>query len=83
MARPLSDHAKKLIDYLDAKPATLAAAAHDLGIEYKAADKLINRLRYAERVLVLKKERFAHCRKPVALYATPQWWERNKDKEAA
>jgi hypothetical protein len=40
-------------------------------------------LTYSRQVRVVRKERLAHCRKPVALYATPQWWERNKDKEAA
>lgn len=79
MARPLSDHAKKLIAYLDATPATLATAARDLGIEYKSADKMINRLRYAERVLLLRKEPMCHCKKPVALYAGSDWWKRNQE----
>lgn len=73
MARPLSEHAKRLQDYFNAGPATLAAAAHDLGLEYKRAEKLINRLIYAQRVLVLRKERMFHCKKPVALYAGPEY----------
>lgn len=79
MARPLSDHAQKLIAYLDATPATLATAARDLGIEYKTVDNLIGRLTYAKRVLVLRKEPMSHCKKPVALYATPDWWKRNQE----
>jgi predicted adenine nucleotide alpha hydrolase (AANH) superfamily ATPase len=83
MARPLSSTAEKLIAHLDETPCTLATAADELGIDYMAAAMLISRLKYARQVLVIRKERHAHCRKPVALYATPQWWERNKDKEAA
>jgi hypothetical protein len=83
MARPLSSTAEKLIAHLDESPCTLATAADDLGLDYVKAKLLIGRLKYARKVLVIRKERLAHCRKPVALYATPQWWERNKDKEAA
>lgn len=83
MARPLSSTAEKLIAHLDESPCTLATAADDLGVDYLKAKFLIHRLTYAKKVLVIRKERLAHCRKPVALYATPQWWERNKHKEAA
>ncbi|MFN4328322.1 MAG: hypothetical protein ACK4FF_05545 [Limnobacter sp.] len=79
MGRPLSDHAKKLIDYLDATPATLATASRELGIEYSSANKLINRLRYANRVLVLRKEPMRHCKKRVALYAGSEWVKRNQE----
>lgn len=79
MARPLSDHAKKLIAYLDATPATLATAARELGIEYSNANNLINRLRYAQRVLVVRKESVCHCKKPVALYAGSEWVKRNQE----
>lgn len=80
MARPLSPKAEKLIKYLDESPCTLAVAADKLGIDYMAAAMLISRLKYAQQVLVIRKERLAHCRKPVALYATPQWWQRNKEQ---
>lgn len=83
MPRPLSSTAEKLIAHLDESPCTLATAADELGVDYLKAKFLIHRLTYAKKVLVIRKERLAHCRKPVALYATPQWWERNKDKEAA
>jgi hypothetical protein len=81
MARPLSDHAKRLQDYFNAGPATLAAAAQDLGLEYSKANCLINRLLYAKRVLVFRKERMCHCKKPVALYAGPEYVQ--KLREAA
>lgn len=83
MARPLSSTAEKLIAHLDETPCTLATAADELGVDYMCVAHLITRLKYSRHVLVVRKERLAHCRKPVALYATPQWWERNKDKEAA
>lgn len=79
MARPLSDQAKKLIEYLDATPATLATAASDLGIEYSCAKTLINRLKYARRVLLLRKEPMCHCKKRVALYAGSDWVKRNQE----
>jgi hypothetical protein len=73
MARPLSDHAKRLQDYFNAGPATLAAAAHDLGLDYSQSKLLVGRLVYARRLLVLRKERMFHCKKPVALYAGPEY----------
>lgn len=81
MARPLSEHAKRLQAYFNAGPATLAAAAQDLGLDYSKANCLLNRLLYAKRVLVFRKERMFHCKKPVALYAGPDYME--KLKEAA
>ncbi len=81
MARPLSDHAKRLQDYFNAGPATLAAAAHDLGLDYSQAKFLVGRLAYARRVLVLRRERMCHCKKPVALYAGPEYVQ--KLREAA
>lgn len=79
MARPLSDHAEKLINYLDATPATLATAARDLGIEYSRATSMMNRLKYSKRVLVLRKEPMCHCKKRVALYAGSEWVKRNQE----
>jgi hypothetical protein len=79
MARPLSDHARKLVAYLDATPATLAVAAQELGLEYTSAKKLINRLKYSRKVLVLRKQAMQHCKKPVSLYASADWWKRNQE----
>lgn len=58
---------------LDRAPRTLATLATELVIGYTATAMLLTRLKYTGRVLVVQRRRFGHCRKPVALYATPRW----------
>ena len=68
MARPLSDKAQQVIQFLGEDARTYADIRACLELDDAAAWSLINRLVYRKRLLVIDRQKQPHCKKPVRYY---------------
>lgn len=68
MARPKSDLRLVVLKQLEQKPLTLADICAQHGLSMSGASKLIERLIYANQVMVVDKVARENCKRKVAVY---------------